>query len=273
MPVYIVHGFRWPRGGLSGIRVFVVLHNVEDAAAEYIQQPVTAKALLETFKRIEPDAMSRLPRLHFIEQYDPDDLSDNAVSQPYAYVADKVLTIPDKTMPENGLGRNIEELVKQGSGLSEESQQALAELKDKYAPDEQIGWWVVYNGDPERGYDDEEYAEQDEEEGEEEEAVSTRPNTAGTTISRPHTAGSIFRREARQEKIPVSFSSLDANEKRQMSDLFNSQYLQFQRKSCDTGFSAERLPDPDHRRDNCTLWVFLYHPYLEPLHHIRPYHI
>jgi hypothetical protein len=30
---------------------------------------------------------------------------------------------------------------------------ALAELRDALAKDEKIGWWVVYNGDPERAYD------------------------------------------------------------------------------------------------------------------------
>ncbi|KAJ9317838.1 hypothetical protein DTO271D3_1936 [Paecilomyces variotii] len=202
MPVYILHGFRWPRDGFMGIRVFIVLHNVEEAAAEYLQQPVTSRELLKTFQRLEPDIMARIPEMHFIEQYDPDDLE--GVSQPYAYVADKVITLPDKTMPENGLSRNVEEILKLGSELSEESSKALEELRAKYAENEKIGWWVVYNGDPDRAFDeDEETEEEEEEEGEEEAAsIDSRPRTAASMISRPRTAGSIFRREPREEKVP-----------------------------------------------------------------------
>ncbi|KAJ9293768.1 hypothetical protein DTO271G3_7395 [Paecilomyces variotii] len=200
MPVYILHGFRWPRDGFTGIRVFIVLHNVEEAAAEYLQQPVTSRELLKTFQRLEPDIMARIPEMHFIEQYDPDDLE--GVSQPYAYVADKVITLPDKTMPDKGLSRSVEEILKLGSELSEESSQALEELRAKYAENEKIGWWVVYNGDPDRPFDDEEETEGEEEEEEEAVSIDSRPRTAASVISRPRTAGSIFRREPREEKVP-----------------------------------------------------------------------
>lgn len=186
-----------------GIRVFIVLHNVEEAAAEYLQQPVTSRELLKTFQRLEPDIMARIPEMHFIEQYDPDDLE--GVSQPYAYVADKVITLPDKTMPESGLSRNVEEILKLSSERSEESSQALEELRAKYAENEKIGWWVVYNGDPDRHFDeDEETEEEEEEENEEAASIDSRPRTAASMISRPRTAGSIFRREPREEKVPVS---------------------------------------------------------------------
>lgn len=217
MPVYIVHGFRWPRDGFMGIRVFIVLHNIEEAAAEYLQQPLTSREVLKTFRRIEPEIMARIPEMHFIEQYDPDDLE--GVSQPYAYVADKVITIPDKTMPENGLGRSVEEILKLGSDLSEESSQALEELRAKYAEGEKIGWWVVYNGDPDRNFDEDEEEEEEEEEEESEAAsIDSRPRTAGSIMSRPRTAGSIFRREPREEKIPVSSVDRIEYETRQVTN-------------------------------------------------------
>ncbi|KAL2006716.1 hypothetical protein VTN00DRAFT_9384 [Thermoascus crustaceus] len=152
MPVYLVHGFRWPRVGLSGIRVFIVIHNLEDAAAEYLQNPTSSRLVIDAFKKVAPEAMARLPDLRLIEQYDPEDLSDAAVSQPYAYVAGKVLTLP-----ENGIGFDVDELKNQHSELSS----ALEDLRDKVAPDEKVGWWVVYNGDPERRYPgmDEEYSD------------------------------------------------------------------------------------------------------------------
>lgn len=33
MPVYVVHGFRWPRGK---IRIHVILNNIDDAAPEWL---------------------------------------------------------------------------------------------------------------------------------------------------------------------------------------------------------------------------------------------
>ncbi|KAF7588528.1 hypothetical protein BBP40_005555 [Aspergillus hancockii] len=147
MPVYMLYGFKWPRAGFTGIRVYIVLHNLEDATAEYLQQPVTTQLLLESFAKTEPGIVSRLPDMRFIEQYDPDDTSDEAVSKPYAYVAAKVIT-----MPESGaLSWDAEELVK-SSGLDKDAMEALTEMRDKYAAGEKIGWWIVYNGDPERWF-------------------------------------------------------------------------------------------------------------------------
>ncbi|KAJ5682604.1 hypothetical protein N7462_005769 [Penicillium macrosclerotiorum] len=154
MPVYMLHGFRWPRAGFTGIRVYVVLHNLEDAAAEYIQQPLTTELLVESFKRTQADLIPRLPELHFIESYDPTDETSNTVSQDYAYVGAKVVTIPDGgTAPAGaGPGLNIEDVVEQGSGLSDDATEALEALRDRLAPGEKIGWFMVYNGDPDRWY-------------------------------------------------------------------------------------------------------------------------
>lgn len=161
----MLHGFRWPRAGFTGIRVYIVLHNLEEAAAEYIQQPLTTELLLESFQKTQADLMPRLPELHFIEQYDPQDESSSTVSQEYAYVGAKVVTIPDG----EDANMDIEKVVEQGSGLSSDATQALEALRDRLAPGEKIGWFMVYNGDPDRWYpsseDEEEYEEEEEEEG------------------------------------------------------------------------------------------------------------
>ena len=94
MPVYILHGFRWSREGLTGIRVRTILHDLEDVSADYIQNPDSQASLLESLRKEYPDIMKSLPRLTLLEQYDPEDVSsDAAVCQPYAFVADKVVTI------------------------------------------------------------------------------------------------------------------------------------------------------------------------------------
>ncbi|KAJ5161717.1 AP complex mu/sigma subunit [Penicillium capsulatum] len=179
MPVYMLHGFRWPRGGFTGIRVYIVLHNLEDAAAEYIQQPLTSELLVESLQRTNADLIQRLPQLQFIEQYDPADETSNTVSQDYAYVGVKVLTIPDGGKGP-GPGHNLEKVVEQGSGLSPDATEALDELRNRLAPGEKIGWFMVYNGDPERYYpssDEDEDEFDDESLTDEKSEAATEPGT------------------------------------------------------------------------------------------------
>lgn len=78
-------------------------------------------------------------RLRFVEQYDPNDLSASA-SQPFAYVADMV--------EEVKLGVDIDEI--RGRGLNNEQWTAIMELRDKLAPEEKVGWYIVVCGDEER---------------------------------------------------------------------------------------------------------------------------
>ncbi|KAL5334649.1 hypothetical protein BJX70DRAFT_350360 [Aspergillus crustosus] len=159
MPVYMLYGFRWPRIGFSGIRVYIVLHNLEDATAEYVQRPLTNKLLLESFKKTEPDIMANLPELRFVEQYDPEDESDDAVSKPYAYVGAKVISIPEQGASNAGSCWNTD--IFQENPLDAAAARALTEFRDKYAAGERIGWWIVYNGDPDRYFPHEEKDEDD----------------------------------------------------------------------------------------------------------------
>ncbi|KAL4876274.1 hypothetical protein BJY04DRAFT_143680 [Aspergillus karnatakaensis] len=148
MPVYMLYGFRWPRTGFTGIRVYIVLHNLEDATAEYVQNTLTNKLLLESFRKTEPGIIANLPELRFVEQYDPEDESDEAVSKPYAYVGAKVISIPEEGASNAGSVWSADMF--QENPLDAASAKALTEFRDKYAPGERIGWWIVYNGDPER---------------------------------------------------------------------------------------------------------------------------
>ncbi|CRG89214.1 hypothetical protein PISL3812_06250 [Talaromyces islandicus] len=151
MPVYKIHGFQWPRGGVPSVRVFIVLENLDDAAAEYIQQTKTSQLILGALKKNHPEATSHLPDLQLIEQYDPLDTTDAAVSQPYAYVADRVTILPDHTRPRQGLSVGIDQH-QLDETISPEARDSLIEIRDAIAPGQKIGWWIVYNGDPERYY-------------------------------------------------------------------------------------------------------------------------
>ncbi|CAE6999311.1 hypothetical protein P3342_000999 [Pyrenophora teres f. teres] len=135
MPTWLVHGFRWPR---AQIRIHVILQNLDDAAPEWLMAPATTACMMENFRKQWPEQMAQLPDLRFIEQYDPDDLT--AKDQPYAYVCDIVQEIK--------LGIEVDEV--RGAGLGEEQWAAIAELRDKVAPGEKLGWFVVVNGDIER---------------------------------------------------------------------------------------------------------------------------
>jgi hypothetical protein len=229
MPVYLVHGFRWPRDGFSGIRVHAVVHALDEISVEYIQNGNSRRDLLRSLRKAYPDIMKELDhtdvenevyvqpglkggirmgerRLEFIEQYNPEDVDGPyAVSQPYAYVGDKVVVIAtapgtasnnatgkapqtpaaeqkkppgtsgttSKTQALSSLGDptalsvNMDEVIANGPGLTNKAWEALADLRDKIAEGEKIGWWVVYNGDPDRAFDDsddeydEEYDEQE----------------------------------------------------------------------------------------------------------------
>lgn len=137
MPVYLVHGFRWPR---SAIRRHVILNNIDDAAPEYIVSPKASAALLESFHELYPDIMNTLPKLRFVEQYDPHDVSDSALSQPHAFVADKVELCH--------LSLDVTDTMEKGVG--QKGWDALWDLREQLAPGQKLGWWIVYNGDESR---------------------------------------------------------------------------------------------------------------------------
>jgi hypothetical protein len=137
MPVYLLHGFRWPR---PLIRIHIILQNLDDAAAEWLVAPPTTSTLLRNFKQLYPDLMKSLPSLRFYEQYDPQDISAASKSQPYAYVAD--------IAEEIKLGAEVDAI--RGRGVSNDQWASLMELRDKLAPDEKVSWYIVVCGDEER---------------------------------------------------------------------------------------------------------------------------
>jgi hypothetical protein len=204
MPVYLLHGFRWPREGITGIRVRTILHDLEDVSADYIQTPSSQSALLKSFRSEYPEIMKSLPNLILLEQYDPEDVSSEAaVSQPYAFVGDRVVTIagggpntiqrplsgviqagtkmpashgaekstsgevrgkamsPSPKSRDTALSINVEDVMASGPVVTPQAWEALADLRDKVASGEKIGWFVVFNGDPDRpmGYDQEDDSE------------------------------------------------------------------------------------------------------------------
>ena len=137
MPIYLLHGFRWPR---QAVRVHTILNNIDDAAPEWLMSSSSSRAIFENLTTNHPDIMKNLPMLRFVEQYNPDDISHAALSQPFVYVADRVEV--------NDLSISVEEM--QAKGIPTGQWDSLVELRDKLAPEEKIGWWAVYCGDEKR---------------------------------------------------------------------------------------------------------------------------
>jgi len=137
MPVYLVHGFRW---GRVKIRHHIILNNVDDGMPEYIMTPTSTKAILESLEVQFPEIMSGAPKVRFMEQYDPADVSSNAQSQPFAYVCDAVI--------KGELSIDIEQT--RSHSIAAKDWQAMADLRDALAPEATLGWFAVYNGDEER---------------------------------------------------------------------------------------------------------------------------
>jgi hypothetical protein len=73
------------------------------------------------------------------------------------------------------LSLNIEDMMAHSPPLTTEAWEALADLRDKLAEREKIGWWVIYNGDPDRDYP----SSEDDDETEDAEGAKT-PTDAGT---------------------------------------------------------------------------------------------
>lgn len=137
MPTYLLHGFRWPR---PLIRIHVILQNLDDVATEWLVAPNTTLELLRNFNELHPDLMKHLPQLRFVEQYDEKDEGLNGVSQPFAYVADMV--------EEVKLGVEVDEV--RGRGLNTDQWTSIMALRDKLAPEEKVGWYIVVCADEER---------------------------------------------------------------------------------------------------------------------------
>ncbi|MDI1487563.1 MAG: hypothetical protein OHK93_006833 [Ramalina farinacea] len=136
LPLYLVHGFRWPR---KAVRIHVIMHNILDAAPDYTMSASSSTAFLTSLRTSHPQIMSKIPSLKMVEEYDPSD--EGGEVQEYAWVADQIVRV-------NG-DADVKRAKEQG--LRGEAWDAMADLRDEVAKGEALGWWVILNGDPERG--------------------------------------------------------------------------------------------------------------------------
>lgn len=121
MPTYLCHGFRWQR---QSIRIFVGLHDLMDAAPDWILAPATSTAILSHLRELYPfipeeeeeesevltptgeapaeDAAAKTQHnrtlverqaspVKLLEEYDPEETQ--LATRPHAYVADYVVRV------------------------------------------------------------------------------------------------------------------------------------------------------------------------------------
>lgn len=222
MPTYLCHGFRWHR---KNIRIFTVLHDIEDAAPEWIVGRVTQRVMLSTMRELydflpppppppppqtaapERPASSRRRKpdraayasLALLEEYDPDDLG--TLSGPYGYVADHVVRVDLSAGVAGEVAAYEARMREAGSmsgGASDESGRKkggkgwFERLRGELEAEEEIRWYVVVCGDEERRPGDEEESEAEDDDasrGEAEDEASDPPDEddpgAAATLAPP----------------------------------------------------------------------------------------
>ena len=136
MPIYLIHGFRWPRGqGHHGVGPYIIMNNVLDAAVNYTMTESSSAALIESIRAQHPEIMAQLPNIRLVEQGSLDD-----GTQPYAYICDTVV--------EHDLSIDLTGRLQPSAGSQ---WNAMSDLLDVLAPGARLGWFVVHNDDPFRG--------------------------------------------------------------------------------------------------------------------------
>lgn len=165
-PLFLLHGFRWAR---TAIRIHVILKDVSEAAPDYTMSSSSNAAFIASFRKLHPEQTRRLPRLQMVEEYDPD--ADDGTLPEFAWVANVVVRLDSAGSYQGGGGGGSDGTFHAVSsdvgaviakGVEKEAWAAVTELRDELSKDESVGWWIVYNADPERtGSDDEDDDEEE----------------------------------------------------------------------------------------------------------------
>lgn len=186
MPTYLCHGFRWQR---QSIRIFVGLHDLMDAAPDWILAPATSTAILSHLRELypfipEPDVITptaevsedtavktqaktlveRQPSpVKLLEEYDPEETQ--LAMRPHAYVADYVVRVDLGVSVAEEMARYEEakrrEAEAAAAAAEEDEKEEGAEAEapwferlsvgmQAFQKPEPIEWHVVVCGDEER---------------------------------------------------------------------------------------------------------------------------
>jgi hypothetical protein len=185
MPTYLCHGFRWQR---QSIRIFVGLHDLMDAAPDWILAPATSAAILTHLRKLYPfipeeesealtptaevseDAAAATAKTHprtlverqpspvrLLEEYDPEETQ--LAMRPHAYVADYVVRVDLGVSVAEEMARYDEAKRKEAAAEGEKVGggeveapwfERLSVGMQAFQKPEPIEWHVVVCGDEER---------------------------------------------------------------------------------------------------------------------------
>ncbi|KAK4651391.1 hypothetical protein QC762_605805 [Podospora pseudocomata] len=173
MPTYLTHAFPFPR---PLIRIFTVLHDLSDCSPEHLISPSSSHSFLSCLRNTypfipPPDSPPDTPPSGFdvlasqscspvkvLEAYNPGDLS--SAFTPFAYIADFAVRIDDvvditaitsQYLESDWFPKLRDELMKIGGGVVEAGGEGGGGVEAG-----RVGWYVVVNGDEERGFPGEE---------------------------------------------------------------------------------------------------------------------
>ncbi|TLD27211.1 hypothetical protein PspLS_04976 [Pyricularia sp. CBS 133598] len=187
MPTYLCHGFRWHR---PSIRVYVIVQDIGDAAPDFISGTRSATAILDSFYNLfdflpppktlrdEQQQQQSPPAatdsassqawsaVRLLEEHDPSMLGET--TRPHAYVVDHVVRVDlsasivdemaryEARLKESGAmaGPHSDETGRRQRAAKDRKAGWLEKLRDQLQRGEEIRWYVVVNGDEERGWDD-----------------------------------------------------------------------------------------------------------------------
>ncbi|RCI08323.1 hypothetical protein L249_8944 [Ophiocordyceps polyrhachis-furcata BCC 54312] len=176
MPTYLCHGFRWER---RKIRVFVLLHNLEEAAPDWVMGRRSAEELREQMEEMfdfvprggademgeEEEEEEERKGIQLLEEYDWNEREH--ATRPYAYVADYVVRVDlSVDVDEAMAGYRRDEGGGEGEGGEGEGGGGggggggwLGLLRDRLQSGEEIRWYIVVCADEERSVEQEEQEE------------------------------------------------------------------------------------------------------------------
>ena len=122
------------------------------------------------------------------EEHDPWDEEGDDIAEATTWLADYMIkldetkssSLPDRRDPSTSdidsglggrLGSQVDKIIKKG--ISNERKDAITQFRDKIKPDEKVGWFIIFNGDPERTVvDDDEESEEDDDDDTEADSYS-----------------------------------------------------------------------------------------------------
>ena len=183
MPLFLVHGFKWPR---YDILVHVLNNGLEKATADWTMTFRTSDALLAHFCMTWPDIMDELPKLRFFEHYEPSASREESMDD-FAFVVDRVQECP----PTLGFTT----LASIAAQTQSDGDVALGKLRDNLAKEADIDWWVVYNAGEKRDYVEGGYADDKSEEEQTIEESKAKQTRKGDVDNATQTSGGLLERD------------------------------------------------------------------------------